>query len=78
MPDDYLREPLVLTTEDARNYIGFTREMFREALDMGLIRRLPVPGPRGAHLYDVRDLEVGGQKYLDYLKQKHADGLTSA
>ena len=79
MPDpDYARRPLVLTTDDARRYIGFTGEMWREALEMGLIKRLPVTGPRGAHLYDVRDLEAGGQRYLDYLKRKHADGVSSA
>ena len=74
----YLREPLALPTDEAWRYIGFTLDMFREAIELGFIKRLPVPGPRGAHLYDVRDLEVGGQKYLDYLKRKHADVNPSA
>ena len=79
MPDiDYVRRPLVLATNDARQYIGFSREMWDEALEMGLIQRLPIVGPHGAHLYDVRDLEAGGQRYLDYLKRKHADGVSSA
>lgn len=62
------RNDLVLTTKLARRYIGFTREMWDEALALGFIRRLPIPGPRGGHLYDVRDLEEGGRRYLDFVK----------
>jgi len=65
------RNDLVLPTKLARRYIGFTREMWDEALKLGFIRRLPVTGPRRAHLYDVRDLEVGGRRYLDFVKGRN-------
>lgn len=65
-----LEPPLVLTTEDARAYVGFTAEMWQEAVGMGLIKRLPHHGPRRSNLYAKVQLLEEAQRYLDFLSAK--------
>ena len=64
------REHLVLRgKEEARKYIGFTREMFKEAYRLGFIRPLFVAGT--APVFAATDLVEGGQAYLNYLKGRN-------
>jgi hypothetical protein len=60
--------PLILTRPQALQYTGLTRDMFDEAVRLGIITPLNRRGARGALLFDRDALEPAVRRYLDRLK----------
>lgn len=63
-PPRYLT-PRYLTIREAARYLGVSQTHIKEALRLGRLRSRPTPGPRGAVVIAVEELDRYARDYLD-------------